>query len=107
MDRRQCLGAMLLAAAATIAPAASAQDSYPSRLVKVVVGFPAGSAADVAARAVAEALAKRLGQPFIVDNRPGAASSIAAKAVATSASRRLHDLRWNGREHDQRRIRGP
>ena len=85
MDRRQCLGAMLLAAAATIAPAASAQDSYPSRLVKVVVGFPAGSAADVAARAVAEALAKRLGQPFIVDNRPGAASNIAAKAVATSA----------------------
>ena len=84
MDRRQCLGAMLLATAATIAPAAWAQDSYPSRLVKVVVGFPAGSATDVAARAVAEALAKRLGQPFIVDNRPGAASSIAAKAVATS-----------------------
>lgn len=84
MNRRQCLGAMLLATAATIAPAAWAQDSYPSRLVKVVVGFPAGSATDVAARAVAEALAKRLGQPFIVDNRPGAASSIAAKAVATS-----------------------
>jgi tripartite-type tricarboxylate transporter receptor subunit TctC len=84
MDRRQCLAAMLLAAAAAIPPAAWAQDAYPSRVVKVVVGFPAGSAADVAARAVAEALAKRLGQPFIVDNRPGAASSIAAKAVATS-----------------------
>jgi tripartite-type tricarboxylate transporter receptor subunit TctC len=84
MDRRQCLGAMLLAAAATISPAASAQHSYPSRLVKVVVGFPAGSATDVAARVVAEALARRLGQPFIVDNRPGAASNIAAQAVATS-----------------------
>ena len=65
-------------------PAAWAQDSYPSRPVKVVVGFPAGSATDVATRAVAEALASRLGQPFIVDNRPGAASNIAAKAVATS-----------------------
>ena len=85
MDRRQCFAAMLLAAAAAIAPAAWAQDSYPSRLVKVVVGFPAGSATDVAARAVAEALARRLGQPFIIDNRPGAASNIAAKAVATSA----------------------
>ena len=84
MDRRQCLAAMLLAAAATIAPAAWAQDGYPSRLVKVVVGFPAGSATDVAARAVAEALARRLGQPFIIDNRPGAAGTIAAKAVATS-----------------------
>ena len=52
MDRRQCLGAMLLAAAATIAPAAWAQDSYPSRLVKVFVGFPAGSATDVAARGI-------------------------------------------------------
>src|SRR5215475_187338 len=84
MERRWYLAAMLFAAAVTIPAATWAQDSYPSRLVKVVVGFPAGSATDVAARAVTEALARRLGQPFIVDNRPGAASSIAAKAVATS-----------------------
>jgi tripartite-type tricarboxylate transporter receptor subunit TctC len=76
---------MLFAAAATIPAATWAQDSYPARLVKVIVGFPAGSATDVAARAVAEALARRLGQPFIVDNRTGAASSIAAKAVAMSS----------------------
>ena len=84
MDRRQRLAAMLLALAATTAPEAWAQDSYPSRPVKVVVGFPPGSATDVAARVVADALAQRLGQPFIVENRPGASSHIAAKAVATS-----------------------
>jgi tripartite-type tricarboxylate transporter receptor subunit TctC len=83
MNRRQCLAAMSLAAAA-VSSAAWAQSGYPSRPVKVVVGFPAGSATDVAARGVAEALGRRLGQPFIVDNRPGAASNIAAKAVATS-----------------------
>ena len=75
---------MSLAVAATISPTAWAQGGYPSRPVKVVVGFTAGSVTDVAARAVAEALSHRLGQPFIVDNRPGAASNIAAKAVTTS-----------------------
>lgn len=84
MNRRQCLAAMSLAGAAAISCSAWGQASYPSRPVRVVVGFPAGSATDVASRAVAEALAHRLGQPFIVDNRPGAASNIAAKAVATS-----------------------
>src|SRR5439155_10091380 len=71
-------------AAAAVSSATWAQSGYPSRPVKVIVGFPAGSATDVAARAMAEALGHRLGQPFIVDNRPGAASNIAAKAVATS-----------------------
>jgi tripartite-type tricarboxylate transporter receptor subunit TctC len=64
--------------------AAAADPSYPSRAVRLVVGFPPGSATDVAARAMAEAMARQLGQPFIVDNRPGAASNIAAKAVASA-----------------------
>jgi tripartite-type tricarboxylate transporter receptor subunit TctC len=84
MNRRQCLAAVSLATGAVISFAAWGQVTYPSRPVKVVVGFSAGSATDIAARAVSEALAHRLGQPFIVDNRPGAASNIAAKAVATS-----------------------
>ena len=84
MNRRHCLAAMSLATGAVISFAAWGQVTYPSRPVKVVVGFSAGSATDIAARAVSEALAHRLGQPFIVDNRPGAASNIAAKAVATS-----------------------
>jgi tripartite-type tricarboxylate transporter receptor subunit TctC len=61
-----------------------AQDKYPSRLIKLVVGFPPGTSTDVATRVVAEALAKRVGQPVITENRPGASSSIAARAVASS-----------------------
>ncbi len=81
MDRRQCLAAM---AAAIVPLDVYAQDKYPSRLIKLVVGFPPGTSTDVATRVVAEALAKRVGQPVITENRPGASSSIAARAVASS-----------------------
>jgi tripartite-type tricarboxylate transporter receptor subunit TctC len=85
MDRRQCLTGVLLTAATMLSRGATAQDKYPTRLIKVVVGFPPGTATDVATRVVAEALAQRLGQPIITENRPGASSNIAARAVATSA----------------------
>lgn len=64
--------------------ATQAQDKFPSKQVRVVVGFPAGSATDVATRIVANQLSQEMGQPFIVENRPGASSDIAAKAVAGS-----------------------
>jgi tripartite-type tricarboxylate transporter receptor subunit TctC len=82
MKRREWLA--VLCCAASVTGTVWAEGTYPSRPVKVVVGFPPGSATDVATRAVSEALARSLGQPFVVDNRPGAASNIAAKAVATS-----------------------
>jgi tripartite-type tricarboxylate transporter receptor subunit TctC len=85
MNPRQWTATLLLATAAAFPIVASAADaSYPSKPVKVVVGFSAGSATDVAARAIAEVMARRLGQPFVIDNKPGAASEIAAKAVVTS-----------------------
>lgn len=59
--------------------------AYPSRPVKLVVGFSPGGAADFVARALQEPFARALGQPLIVDNRPGAGSSIAAEYVAKSA----------------------
>jgi tripartite-type tricarboxylate transporter receptor subunit TctC len=59
---------------------ASAQ-AYPSRPVRIVVGFPPGSGVDVVARLISPSLSERLGQPFVVENRPGAGSNIATEAV--------------------------
>ncbi|HEY7297848.1 MAG TPA: tripartite tricarboxylate transporter substrate binding protein [Xanthobacteraceae bacterium] len=69
------------AALATISRTGWALD-YPTRPVRVVVGYPAGSATDVIARLVSQWLSERLGQPFLVENRTGAGSNIATEAVA-------------------------
>src|SRR5688500_10278992 len=63
----------------------AAAQSWPSRPVTVIVGFPAGAGIDIFARFLADGLRERTGQPFIVENRPGAASNIAAQAVARAA----------------------
>jgi tripartite-type tricarboxylate transporter receptor subunit TctC len=73
-----------LAAGAAALPAVSQlvwAQTYPSRPVRIVVGYPAGIAPDVTARLIAQSLSDRLGQQVIVDNRPGAGSNIAADAV--------------------------
>src|SRR3954466_6517304 len=80
-SRRKLLRlAAATAAFPVTAPVAWAQ-SYPTRLVRIVVGFPAGSGIDVVARLIAPGLSGRLGQPFIVENRPGAGTNIAPEAV--------------------------
>ena len=66
------------------APALHAQ-GYPSKPVKLVVPFPAGSATDQIARVIGNELQGALGQPFVVDNKPGAQGTIAAEGVAKSA----------------------
>jgi len=69
---------LLLAAAAT---SASAQD-WPSKPVKILIGFGAGGGTDVATRVLADGLSESLGQQFVVENRPGAGGSIASGIVA-------------------------
>jgi tripartite-type tricarboxylate transporter receptor subunit TctC len=61
---------------------ASAQTSYPTKPIRVVIGFPAGGGADNTARLYGDALSRELGQPVLVDNKPGAGTTIAAEFVA-------------------------
>jgi tripartite-type tricarboxylate transporter receptor subunit TctC len=77
-----------LAAAATVLPAASRTayaDTYPSRPVRLLVGFGAGGAPDILARLMGQWLSDRLSQPFVVENRVGGSSSIATEGVVTAA----------------------
>ncbi len=73
------------AAAMLAVPHIASAQSYPARPVRLVVGFPPGSASDITARLIAQWLSERLGQPFVVENRPGAAGNIATEIVVRAA----------------------
>src|SRR5262249_50104939 len=70
-------GAAALPAVSRIARA----QAYPSRPVRIVVGFSAGDSPDITARLIGQWLSERLGQQFVVDNRPGASGNLATEAV--------------------------
>jgi len=75
-----------LAALGGLLPEAQAQTApYPTKPIKLLVGFAPGGAADYVARTIADSLGRALGQPIVIDNRAGAGSSIAAEAVAKAA----------------------
>jgi tripartite-type tricarboxylate transporter receptor subunit TctC len=84
IDRRKLLELAGTAAAAAWSPAAWA-DTYPSRPVRVMVGYAAGGGLDLAARLIGQWLSERLGQQFVVENRTGAATNIATDAVVRAA----------------------
>jgi tripartite-type tricarboxylate transporter receptor subunit TctC len=77
--------ALLAVAGALAATAASAQTSYPTQTVKIVVAFPPGGATDVIGRLVAQGLSDKLGKSFVVDNRAGASGIVGSESVARSA----------------------
>src|SRR5436853_6185778 len=75
---------MLVATALLLSGFAYAQDSYPNRPLRIVVGFTPGGGPDITARHIAQHLGETFKQPVIVENRPGAGGTVAAGIVARS-----------------------
>ena len=102
MHRRTLTVATLLVAAYAISTGAAAQSgtkntvAWPSKPLRIIVGFPGGSSPDLTARAFAEPLSKALGQPVIVENKVGAAGNIAADYVAKATDDHTIGLMING-----------
>jgi tripartite-type tricarboxylate transporter receptor subunit TctC len=82
--RRRVLRLAGAALAAATCPRVAAALDYPTRPVRIIVGFPPGGPTDIFARLIAQWLSENLHQPFVVDNRPGAGSTIGLEAVATA-----------------------
>jgi tripartite-type tricarboxylate transporter receptor subunit TctC len=79
-----CRQFLHLAAGAAVLPAVSniaRAQAYPSRPVRIVVPFPAGGTSDILARLLGQWISERLGQPFVIENRPGAASNVGTEVV--------------------------
>jgi len=83
--RRKFLHLMAGAAALPLLPRAASADAYPTRPVRILVGYPAGIAPDIFSRIAAQGLSERLGQQFIVENRPGANSNVATELVVRAS----------------------
>ena len=79
--RRQFLSLAGAAVAATVVPGIVTAQTYPTRPVRIVVPYPAGGAGESLARLMGQWLQDRLGQPFLIENRPGAATTIGTEAV--------------------------
>jgi tripartite-type tricarboxylate transporter receptor subunit TctC len=84
IDRRRFLH-LAGAAALPVLPRVARAQAYPSRPVRLIVGFAAGSAIDISTRLIAQWLSEHLGQPFVVENRPGASANLATEAVVRAA----------------------
>jgi tripartite-type tricarboxylate transporter receptor subunit TctC len=81
LPRRHFLALAAGASASSVVSHFAWAQSYPSRPVRIIVGFAAGGPNDILARLIGQWLSQRLGQPFVVENRPGAGSNIATEAV--------------------------
>jgi tripartite-type tricarboxylate transporter receptor subunit TctC len=81
LPRRKFLHLTAGAAALPVALRVARAQAYPSQPVRLIVGFAAGGPTDIAARVIGQWMSDRLGQPFVVENRPGAGSNLATEAV--------------------------
>src|SRR5262245_6733888 len=91
LPRREFLHLTASTATALLAPRmaraqTNSSQAYPSRPVRLVVGFTPGGAVDIIARLIGQALSERLGKPFVIENRPGAATNLATESVVRAAA---------------------
>ncbi len=85
ITRRSAIQAIAMAAtASTLLPRRSLALDYPTRPVRFVVGYPAGGATDILARLIGAKLSERLGQQFVIENKPGAGNNIGTEAVVNA-----------------------
>jgi tripartite-type tricarboxylate transporter receptor subunit TctC len=84
LPRRQFLYLAASAAALPVVSSSARAQTYPSRPVRIIVGFTAGGPGDILARLIGQRLSERLGKPVIIENRSGAASNIGTEAVVRS-----------------------
>ena len=82
ISRREAALGISALSIAVFAGGASAQEAYPSKPVKIIVGMPAGSFTDLSARLIGDGLRSELKETFVIENRPGAATNVATQAVA-------------------------
>jgi len=86
LPRRKFLHLAAGAVVLPVAPRIARAQAYPTRPVRLIVGFPPGGSADVIARIIGQWLSERLGQPVIVESRPGAGTNIATEAVVRASA---------------------
>jgi tripartite-type tricarboxylate transporter receptor subunit TctC len=84
LSRREFLHLVAAGAALPTLPRTAHAQAYPTRPVRLISGFPAGGPNDLVARLIGQWLSERLGQPFIIENRPGAGGNIATDVVVQS-----------------------
>jgi tripartite-type tricarboxylate transporter receptor subunit TctC len=85
LHRRTFLHLVAGTAALPVLPHLARAQTYPTRLVRIIVGFPAGGTTDIVGRLIGQWLSERLGQQFVIENRPGGSANIATEAVAHAA----------------------
>src|SRR5699024_10471334 len=84
ISRRSAIGLIALAAAAAAPIGSGMALDYPTRPVKWEVGYPPGGATDIIARLIGQRLSERLGQQFVIENKPGAGNNIATESVVNA-----------------------
>jgi tripartite-type tricarboxylate transporter receptor subunit TctC len=84
--RRRAFLRLAAAAALSVSARSAMAQAYPTRPVRLIVGYSAGGTADIVARIIAQRLTERLGQPVVVENKPGATTNIATQSVISAAA---------------------